>query len=378
VAAIVLSGVAVVAFAPEPPDRPVSGGTTPNPGSPVLVWTPGGLPPGLGDVARKVDGTVRVAEVQGDFVWLDAWGLPGGEQATPPAGMKIPLDVAAFDVGDFPPFVPGPEADVVGELDADGILLSKTGAALRGIGPGGWLRFGEKTMTVRAVVEDAALGGYEAAVTKETGAAIGAAQPRYLLVQLEPGQGTGDLEAALRASLPAGTPLRVGVARPSATLRAGEVTLTPAALKLLFGEFAATEGRRGALVLDPAWIDRNIEEQTLPVVGVTKCHRTVFPQLQAAMREIVDKGLSDLLRPGDFGGCWFPRFLNWDPQAGISHHTWGLAVDFNVADNLYGTPGRMDPRVVEVFERWGFEWGGRWLVPDPMHFEFVRFVAPHG
>jgi hypothetical protein len=34
----------------------------------------------------------------------------------------------------------------------------------------------------------------------------------------------------------------------------------------------------------------------------------------------------------------------------------------------------MDPRVVEIFERWGFEWGGRWLVPDPMHFEFVRFV----
>jgi D-alanyl-D-alanine carboxypeptidase len=26
-----------------------------------------------------------------------------------------------------------------------------------------------------------------------------------------------------------------------------------------------------------------------------------------------------------------------------------------------------------VFERWGFTWGGRWLVPDGMHFEFLRF-----
>ena len=40
---------------------------------------------------------------------------------------------------------------------------------------------------------------------------------------------------------------------------------------------------------------------------------------------------------------------------------------------------RVDPRVVEVMERWGFEWGGRWLVPDPMHFEFLRFpLSPKG
>ncbi|MGH2687360.1 MAG: M15 family metallopeptidase [Actinomycetota bacterium] len=29
-----------------------------------------------------------------------------------------------------------------------------------------------------------------------------------------------------------------------------------------------------------------------------------------------------------------------------------------------------------MFERWGFEWGGRWLVPDPMHFELTPPVAP--
>jgi len=23
-------------------------------------------------------------------------------------------------------------------------------------------------------------------------------------------------------------------------------------------------------------------------------------------------------------------------------------------------------------ERWGFTWGGRWLVPDPAHFEYLR------
>ncbi|MGH2726880.1 MAG: M15 family metallopeptidase, partial [Actinomycetota bacterium] len=44
--------------------------------------------------------------------------------------------------------------------------------------------------------------------------------------------------------------------------------------------------------------------------------------------------------------------------------------------NPYGEKPRQDPRLVALMERWGFTWGGRWLVPDGMHFEFVRFVNP--
>jgi hypothetical protein len=35
----------------------------------------------------------------------------------------------------------------------------------------------------------------------------------------------------------------------------------------------------------------------------------------------------------------------------------------------------MDPRIVDVFQRWGFKWGGDFLVPDGMHFEFIRFAS---
>ena len=31
--------------------------------------------------------------------------------------------------------------------------------------------------------------------------------------------------------------------------------------------------------------------------------------------------------------------------------------------------------MVKIFEQWGFTWGGQWLVPDGMHFEFVRFPS---
>ncbi len=51
-------------------------------------------------------------------------------------------------------------------------------------------------------------------------------------------------------------------------------------------------------------------------------------------------------------------------------HAWGLAVDFNVRGNEFGNHNpEMDPRIVEIFERWGFVWGGRWSTPDGMHFE---------
>ena len=38
----------------------------------------------------------------------------------------------------------------------------------------------------------------------------------------------------------------------------------------------------------------------------------------------------------------------------------------------------MDMRIVEVFEKWGFEWGGHWRRPDGMHFELKRIVRPAG
>jgi hypothetical protein len=58
-------------------------------------------------------------------------------------------------------------------------------------------------------------------------------------------------------------------------------------------------------------------------------------------------------------------------------HAFGLAIDINVSQNQLNTEGNMHPEVVAAFEKWGFEWGGRWENPkDPMHFEVVRLIAP--
>ena len=62
----------------------------------------------------------------------------------------------------------------------------------------------------------------------------------------------------------------------------------------------------------------------------------------------------------------------------LSHHAWGSAIDLNVSANPLGGPSHQDPRLVEVFRKWGFTWGGDWLTPDPMHFELQAPTAvPH-
>lgn len=123
-----------------------------------------------------------------------------------------------------------------------------------------------------------------------------------------------------------------------------------------------------------AWVERNIATADVPILGEVTCHRLLIPQLEAALTQIVEAGLTTLVDPGDYGGCYVPRFIDRDPSMPLSMHAFGLAFDINVSTNQLGTPGELDPRVVAIFERWGFRWGGHWSRPDPMHFELDRLL----
>jgi hypothetical protein len=123
-----------------------------------------------------------------------------------------------------------------------------------------------------------------------------------------------------------------------------------------------------------AWVDSNISTAGVSIIGEVTCHRLMIPQLQAALSEIESRGLGNELRPDDYGGCYVPRFIDRNPSLPLSMHAFGLAVDINVSTNQLGTEGDMNPRIVEIFERWGFVWGGDWSRPDPMHFELGRLV----
>ena len=118
----------------------------------------------------------------------------------------------------------------------------------------------------------------------------------------------------------------------------------------------------------------HITTAPVPILGNVTCNRLIFPQLRAALQEVVDRGLADKIHPGEYAGCYYPRFIAGTTS--LSNHSFGLALDLNVPGNQRGTPGEMDRTVVSIFEKWGFTWGGTWHYTDPMHFEMNALVNP--
>ena len=129
----------------------------------------------------------------------------------------------------------------------------------------------------------------------------------------------------------------------------------------------------GTIEPDARWVRDNIRTQAVPVMGRVTCHRLMLPQLRGALQEVTDAGLAGTLKT--FDGCYVPRFIERNPARSISLHTWGIAIDMDASTNYRGIRGTMDPRVVEIFKRWGFRWGGDWRYTDPMHFELATLLT---
>jgi hypothetical protein len=140
-----------------------------------------------------------------------------------------------------------------------------------------------------------------------------------------------------------------------------------------FGAFSYRYFPDGTIAPDADWVRGNIVTTTVPIMGRVTCHRLMVPQLRGALQEVQDAGLGGLLRTYD--GCYVPRFIARNPDNSISLHTWGIAIDMDAATNYRGIRGTMDIRIVEIFKRWGFEWGGDWRYTDPMHFELGALLT---
>ena len=140
------------------------------------------------------------------------------------------------------------------------------------------------------------------------------------------------------------------------------------------GTFRYTVLGDGHIAPDPRWEATHIATRTVPILGSVTCNRLIFPQLEAALREVQTTGLADKIHPGEYAGCYYPRFIAGTTT--LSNHAFGLALDLNVPGNQRGTLGEIDPGVVAIFKRWGFAWGGDWDYTDPMHFEMNELVMP--
>jgi hypothetical protein len=142
----------------------------------------------------------------------------------------------------------------------------------------------------------------------------------------------------------------------------------------MFGSFSYVVHPDGRISADPRWAQTHIRSRKVAILGTVRCHRLMLPQLARALREIERARLASLIDTSQYGGCYVARTILWDPANPLSMHAWGLAIDLNVSTNGYGARPKMDPRIVAIFEKWGFRWGGRWRIPDGMHFELAALL----
>lgn len=104
------------------------------------------------------------------------------------------------------------------------------------------------------------------------------------------------------------------------------------------------------------------------MVRKTRCHRLLAPIFRAVFEDIKAADLVE--RATHYGGIFAQRAIRGLPRF-PSTHSWGIALDLNPAENPLGKVGHQDSRVVAIFKKYGFTWGGEFKSRlDPMHFQF--------
>ena len=229
---------------------------------------------------------------------------------------------------------------------------------------------------VGLVAADSTVGGTEILMSPELFRAMGFLRPTRVLMWGIPDRNR--LNAAMAAN---------GLARSDVRIirswdpPSPDGTLSTATTKARLGEFSYSYTGSGANINpEAAWRGANIARYSWPVGGgavTTWCHRVVDPAARAALAEVSARGLAgaiDLANTNTYGGCYGPREVR--PAGGttggsVSRHSWGQAIDMNTVSNCLGCVPRMNCTVVQIFRKYGFAWGGNFLTPDGMHFEWV-------
>lgn len=207
------------------------------------------------------------------------------------------------------------------------------------------------------------------------GSALGMPADNALLLSTDDGADAGEIADRLREVLGRSATVQE-LAASTRTTGPQTAYLTGGSVASAVGSFRFLPRPDGTVTVDPGWVAAHIATEEVPLLGAVTCHRVMLPQLRGALQDVVDAGLASAVRPGEYGGCFHPRYIAGDPTQGLSLHSWGIAVDLNVPGNQRGTAGEIDREVVAIFQRWGFAWGGDWAYTDPMHFELAALVQP--
>ncbi len=219
---------------------------------------------------------------------------------------------------------------------------------------------------VGKVIKDSKIGWFEGVVNKELGFKLGIYRNIQAIIW----------DSHINENFLIELHKNINYRKVKLTFRENRVNknwvLPTALVKEMFGDFQIKERDGVWITTEPEWREENIQNKKMPILGITRCHRLMWEPLEGALNQILEEGLEEYLSIEEWrssGGCYAPRRINrFDAGGSISRHAWGIAIDIN-------TKSSYPPRVVEIFNDWGFAWGGTWTSPDDMHFELRDLSA---
>lgn len=347
----------------------------------VTVYNSGNL---RSDVADRSTAAARAAGASVAFgraasVGMLAVSRGASAVQVPPAGFAYPMgttvlptDVVAQTMG----------ADVSQLLAADAVVMGQLTAGLRGAQAGDSVTLvgasgAPITFRVAAVLTDAQVGGTELLMSPAAADRLGITQLSRAVIWGFPTRAA--IDAAMSSNGLVSTSIRI---RRSWDAADPDDTLGMAATKAALGEFAYRVNANGSVSQDDAWVaaslpaGRELLNGSIPIRA--RCHNVVKPAIQSALAEVAAAGLAGTINVGDAntaGGCHLARFNRLTPDSSLgslSRHSWGMALDTNTIGSCQGcAPPDMNCRTVQIFRKYGFAWGGNFLTPDGMHFEWV-------
>ena len=290
---------------------------------------------------------------------------------------------------------------VAGPIAAGQLVMGATTAAMRGAAAGDRAEFitpagGAATFTIGAIVPDDVIGGTEIVMGIDVATSIGMTTNTRVLIY-----GSFDRLQLDLLLFDAGLILNPRVqAWHSWDVTGPDAVMSMLQTKVNFGEFDLNY----AGISPYGWTDTNYtwatthlpaSREAYPTGIVARCHNVIRDDLRAALAEVAatypglvnsnpnsdsqSTGL-DIANTNTYGGCT-PAVTGGGGRARlsrngiasgiVSRHSWGVALDTSTAANCQGCVPVMDCRIVWIFRKHNFAWGGTFLTPDGMHFEWV-------
>ncbi len=272
---------------------------------------------------------------------------------------------------------------VAGAVSRGQVVMGQTTATLRGALPGDivdlrTVRGGSISFTIGLVAPDDLVGGTEILMSIDQATLLGATVDTRVLIYGPFDRAMVDHALSVRG-LTANSTVRV---RRSWDPLDPDLTLGMARTKQLLGEFDldyAHVSDYGWTVVGSGWRAAYLPPGREPYPGgiLAMCNRVIAADLAAALQEVVDSGPAghlDVANTNTYGGCSTgqARLGRLTQAIGtVSRHSWGQPIDINTSTNCQGCVPAMDCRIVGIFRKHNFAWGGNFLTPDGMHFEWV-------